>query len=63
MHKKLRLQPKAQDGGGEKVIATGNKSEFGQPLFKCEECKNEFTVTYTLLGSELCWSCYQDFKA
>jgi hypothetical protein len=28
----------------------------------CEECKNEFTITYTLLGSELCWHCYGDYK-
>ena len=45
------------------MISTGNKSEFGQPLFKCEECKNEFTVTYALFKSELCWSCYQDWNA
>ena len=48
--------------------ATGNFSEFGQPLFECIECKEqgedfEHTCTYTLLGSELCWSCYQDFNA
>ena len=45
------------------MIKTGNFSEFGQPLFKCEECNGEHTVTYTLFKSELCWSCYQDFKA
>ena len=45
------------------MIKTGNFSEFGQPLFKCEECGCEETCTYTLFKSELCWSCYQDFKA
>ena len=38
---------------GNKMIATGNKSEFGQPLFKCEECKKEHTCTYPLFKSEL----------
>ena len=42
---------------------TGNKSQYGQPLYECAECKNEFTVTYTLFKSELCWDCYGDFKA
>ena len=29
---------------------------------KYEECKNEFTVTYPLFKSELCWDCYGEFK-
>jgi len=28
----------------------------------CEECKKVFKVTYTLLGSQLCWDCYGDYK-
>jgi len=44
------------------MIATGNKSKYGQPLYLCEECKNEFTVTYPLFKSELCWDCYGEFK-
>ena len=44
------------------MIPTGNKSKYGQPLFLCEECKEDHTVTYTLLNSELCWDCYGDYK-
>tara|TARA_Y100000310_G_scaffold139963_1_gene139319 strand:- start:137 stop:301 length:165 start_codon:yes stop_codon:yes gene_type:complete len=50
------------------MIPTGNKSKYGQPLYECIECKEqgenfEHTVTYTLFKSELCWECYQEFKA
>ena len=45
------------------MIPTGNYTEFEQPLYLCEECKNEFTVTYPLFKSELCWDCYGEFKA
>jgi hypothetical protein len=45
------------------MIKTGNYTEFEQPLFLCEECQNEFTCTYTLFKSELCWDCYGEFKA
>ena len=44
------------------VIPTGNKSKYGQPLFLCEECKKEHTVTYELLNAELCWDCYGEYK-
>ena len=44
------------------MIPTGNKSKYGQPLFLCEECKKDHTVTYTLLNSELCWDCYGEYK-
>jgi len=47
---------------GKKMNPTGN-TKHGHPLYECQECKNEFKVTYTLLGSELCWDCYGDFKA
>tara|TARA_R110000851_G_scaffold81048_1_gene178075 strand:+ start:330 stop:536 length:207 start_codon:yes stop_codon:yes gene_type:complete len=43
------------------MISTGNLSKYGQPLFLCEECKKEHTVTYALLNSELCWDCYQEY--
>ena len=46
-----------------KTNLTENKSKYGQPLYKCAECKNEFTVTYWLISAELCWDCYGDFKA
>ena len=48
---------------GVNMNQTRNYTEFEQPLFKCEECKNEFTVTYPLFKSELCWDCYQEFNA
>ena len=44
------------------MIPTGNKSKYGQPLFLCEECKKEHTVTYELLNAELCWDCYGEYK-
>tara|TARA_R110002020_G_C15664794_1_gene717167 strand:+ start:103 stop:258 length:156 start_codon:yes stop_codon:yes gene_type:complete len=43
--------------------ATGNYTEHEQPLYQCEHCNGEFTATYELLGSELCWDCNQEFRA
>ena len=45
-----------------KTNLTENKSKYGQPLYKCAECKNEFTATYWLISAELCWDCYGDYK-
>ena len=43
--------------------ATGNFTDSGQPLYECEHCNGEFTSTYELLGSELCWNHFQEFHA